>query len=178
MIITLLFAEFLIPQFSIYVLHRDHLLNVKLYGPVNFPGMPQNTKKLTFAIENKDKAISLEDINIIIDTPEKIIEVSVSADEGIFEYQISKGMKATIYVNGQKTSNIPSNHRNIKIRKIFPGSLFGLEIYTDTSQEGIEFAPRTGINSGKINYEIEYSYRYLGTTVRRKLQKEFVGGNL
>lgn len=168
--VGLFLNQSIIPFISKTLVHRNGLLDVKLtIKPIE--SVPENLVYYGFKLKNKDKDISLEDINITIDFQATIEKIEIGHDEGVFDYRIDIGNNPILYGKSARVV-IPTNHRNIKIRKLFPQGMLGLNCFIDRKHTGYEAAPNTGFEPNKTFYEIKYSYRYSGAVMRRSIKGE------
>ncbi len=163
-------VQSIIPFLSKNLIHRNELLDARLTIK-SLEHVPKNLVLYCFKLKNKNNSISLEDINLVVDFQTTIDKIDIGHDEGVFDFTIGEGNLPILY-NASTTVPIPTNHRNIKIRRLFPQGMLGLNCFIDTKHTGYEAAPNTGFNPNKTFYKIEYSYQYLGATIRRNITGE------
>ncbi len=172
--LTLIFAECMLPWISVHIRNRNHLLDIEVddYASQITDG---RYNILALKVKNIHSAFTIEDINLNVDLSDRIEKVIVGADEGVFSYQISKGQDAFAF-NTQRDGiqEVPSNHRNIKIGKIFPKSFFVLSIFLTSKPEGNAFFPHGLTEPGSVKYTVDYSYKFWGATVRRKIKNSLI----
>lgn len=171
--LAVLLAEFLLPWVSINIVNREHLLDIQIR---ELPFLKESAKDrvLTLNLKNTHSAFSVEDINLNVGFPYRIEKIIVS-DDGVLGYEISKGRDAlSITTQDNKVEQVPSNHRNIKIRKLFPGSVLALSIFLDTKTEGNGEYAYNPSDLKSVKYSMEYSYKFWGATVRRKIDNKHI----
>ena len=106
-VITVTFSQYFIPFLVKNLVHRNDLLDIKLYI-IPETIQQDNLVEYYFRLENNDKNISLEDVNIYINFQSVIDKEVTHQDIGILGLQTQKG---------ESIKN--SNNANIKIEKIF-----------------------------------------------------------
>ncbi|MDD5429021.1 MAG: hypothetical protein PHI58_07315 [Candidatus Omnitrophica bacterium] len=162
-ILTISFSQYVIPFFAKNIVHRNELLNVTLLGiPEAEAHVEKDSIEYYFSLNNTHNDISLEDIDVNIKFQSVIDKESVHQDMGVLGLEIQKGESAK-----------NSNHANIKIEKIFPSGALVVIFSVRKNQFG---KPPFHVWDFRNNVcSIEYSYGYLGSTVRRKITKLFPG---
>ncbi len=156
-VITVTFSQYFIPFLVKNLVHRNDLLDIKLYI-IPETIQQDNLVEYYFRLENNDKNISLEDVNIYINFQSVIDKEVTHQDIGILGLQTQKG---------ESIKN--SNHANIKIEKIFPKGV--LIITYSIRKERFGKAPFRIWDFRSNLCNIEYSYNYLGASIRRKIKK-------
>ena len=168
-VITLVLVEGAFPFISVHIYNRKHLLSISLDDRTSGI-IGKNYNMLYLTIKNIHPKFTVEDINLNIDFSGAIENIIKVTDEGVFGYEDSKGQEALVFSSHDETvGKTSTNHRNIKIEKIFPDSELVLSIILKPNLEGNFFAPNKLTEAGTATYSISYSYKFWGTTVRRKI---------
>lgn len=151
-------AQCVIPFFSKNIIHRNGFLNVDLgIIPETEITKDKDLVQYYFRIGNKHKDTSLEDINVRINFQSVIEKEVMHQNIGILGMETQKG-----------ESIKDSNHANITIGKIFPEGALIINYFIRKEQFG---EPPFHVWNFKNNFcDIEYSYSYLGATIRRKIK--------
>lgn len=155
-IIAVTLNQYIIPSFVKNIVHRNEILNVNLQI---FPKakIDNDLVRYYFRMENQDSDISLEDIDVRINFPSVIDKEDIHQDMGVLGIEIQKG---------ESIKN--SNNANIKIEKFFPRGVLVIIYSVRKEQFG---KPPFKVYDIENNFcNIEYSYSYFGTTIRRKLK--------
>lgn len=156
-VIGVTFSQYIIPFFVKKIAHRNELLNVKLYIVPEVIHQ-SNLTEYYFRLENSHKNILLEDVNVYINFQSVIDKEVMHHDIGILGLQTQKGESAK-----------NSNHANIKIEKIFPKGVLIMSYFI--REEKFGKAPFHVWDFKNNLCNIEYSYSYLGASIRRKIKE-------